>query len=149
MKPEVEFAATDLNRLEVPVEYVHPKRAKAIQAVLAVLPATKAEIAKRAGVHRTTVFKVIAELHKARRVHIAAWQPHSIHGPPMAIYHAGPGEDAPDTVPRLTKKDIRDRFERRLKGTERHDQRKARHRSRHWEKKAVATKKGWAAALGL
>lgn len=128
---------------------VHPKRARTIAAVLAALPATKAEIPGRADVHRTTVFKVVAELHKGRQVHIGAWQPHTLHGPPMAIYHAGPGDDAPDTLPRLTKKQIADRYEQRIKGTERHDLRKARHRSRHWEKKAKAAPKGWAAALGL
>lgn len=129
--------------------YVEPKRARSIAAILGALPATKGEIPARAGVHRTTVFKVIAELHAGRKVHIGAWEPHPIHGPPMAVYYAGPGEDVPDTLPRLTKKERSDRFEKRIKGTERHDLRKARHRSRHWEKKAVATKKGWAAALGL
>lgn len=129
--------------------YAHPKRARTIAAVLAALPATKAEIPERAGVHRATVFKVIAELHKGRQVHIGAWQPHTLHGPPMAIYYAGPGDDVPDTLPRLTKKQIADRYEQRIKGTERHDLRKARHRSRHWEKKAKAAPKGWAAALGL
>lgn len=131
------------------LDYVHPKRARTIAAVLAALPATKADLPRRAEVDRTTVFRVMAELHKGGKVHVGAWQPHPIHGPPMAIYHAGPGEDVPDTIPRLTKKQLSDRYEKRIKGTERHDKRKAKHRSRHWEKKATATKKGWAAALGL
>jgi hypothetical protein len=84
-----------------------------------------------------------------RQVHIGKWLPHPVRGPSMPVWHAGPGEDAPDTLPRLTKKEISDRFEKRIKGTEKHDQRKAKHRSRHWEKKATASKKGWAAALGL
>jgi hypothetical protein len=130
-------------------EHVNPKRAQTIAAVLGVLPATKAEIGPRAGLNKTTVLKVMPELHKAQQVHIGAWKPHPIHGPPMAIYHAGPGKDVPDTLPRLTKKQRSDRYEKRIKGTEKHDQRKARHRSRHWEKKAKATKKGWAAALGV
>jgi hypothetical protein len=130
-------------------DYVHPKRARAIAAILAALPATKVEIGPRAGLNKTTVLKVMPELHKAGQVHIGAWRPHPIHGPPMAVYHPGPGKDAPDVLPRLTKKQRSERYEKRIKGTERHDQRKARHRSRHWEKKAAATKKGWAAALGL
>jgi hypothetical protein len=132
-----------------PSEYVHPKRARTIAAVLAVLPATKADIVPLAELNRTTVFKVVAQLHETGQVYIGSWRPHPIHGPPMAIYHAGPGTDVPDTLPRLTKKQRSDRYEKRIKGTERHDQRKARHRSRHWETKAKAAPKGWAAALGL
>jgi hypothetical protein len=128
-------------------EYVNPKRARTIAAILAVLLATKTEIEERAGLHFATVIKVMPQLHKAGQVHIGAWRPHPVHGPSMAVYHAGPGEDAEDALPRLTRKQISERFEKRIKGTEKYDQRKARHRSRHWVKKAAATPKSWAAAL--
>jgi len=128
-------------------DYVNPKRARTIAAILAVLPATKTEIEHRAGVHFATVLKVMPELHKAGKVHIGAWRAHPVHGPSMAVYHAGPGVDAQDTLPRLTRQQISERYEKRIRGTEKYDQRKARHRSRHWEKKAKAAPKNWAAAL--
>jgi hypothetical protein len=134
-------------------EYVNPKRARAVAAILAALPATKRQIEGKTGLSHTTICKVISALHpedpQKRQMHIGGWLTHPVRGPSMAVYHDGPGEDVPDTLPRLTKKQIADRFEKRLKGTEKHDQRKARHRSRHWEKKAMAAPKSWAAALGL
>jgi hypothetical protein len=129
------------------MEYVNPKRARTIDAILAVLPATKTEIEQQSGVHFATVVKVMPELHKAGKVHIGAWRAHPVHGPSMAVYHAGSGADAVDTLPRLTRKQISQRYEKRIKGTEKYDQRKARHRSRHWEKKAKAAPQNWAAAL--
>ena len=128
-------------------EYVNPKRARTIAAILAALPATKTEIEQRAGVHHATVTKVMPGLHKGGKVHIGAWRPHPVHGPSMAVYHAGEGEDVPDTLPRLTKKEIADRYVKRIKGTEKYDLRKARDRNRHWKKKAAAKPKNWAAAL--
>jgi hypothetical protein len=134
-------------------DHVNPKRAQTIAAILAALPATQRQIEQKAGLHRATVCKVMAIRRpgepEKRQVHIGGWLPHPVRGPSMPVWHAGPGEDVPDTLPRLTKKQIADRFEKRIKGTEKHDQRKARHRSRHWEKKAKAAPKGWAAALGL
>lgn len=134
-------------------EHVSPKRARAIAALLAVLPATHRQIQERAGLHRATVCRLIPILHPSdpekRHVHVGRWLPHPVRGPSMPVWHAGPGEDVPDTLPRLTKKEIADRFEKRIKGTEKHDQRKARHRNRHWEKKAKAAPHGIFAALGL
>jgi hypothetical protein len=133
--------------------YVNPKRAQTIAEIVAALPAIQLQIEQRTGLHRATVCRVIAAMHpkepEKRQLHIGKWLPHPVRGPSMPVWYAGPGEDVPDTLPRLTKKEIADRFEKRIKGTEKHDQRKARHRSRHWEKKAKATKSGWAAALGL
>lgn len=126
---------------------MNPKRVRSIAAILAVLPATKAEIGRRAGLHHATVIKVMPGLHESGKVHIGAWQRHPVRGPSMAVYHAGPGQDVEDTLPRLTRQEITARFEQRIKGTEKYDMRKARHRSRHWLKKAAATPKTWAAAL--
>jgi len=128
-------------------EIVNPKRARTVAAILAALPATKTEIRERTGLHQATVLKVMPALHEGQVVHVGAWRPHPLHGPSMAVYHAGPGRDALDTLPRLTRREISDRYEKRIKGTEKHDQRKARHRNRHWIKKAAATPKSWLSAL--
>lgn len=128
-------------------EHSKPKRARTVAKILEALPATKTQIRERTGLHQATVLKVMPELHESDAVHVGGWLPHPLHGPSMAVYHAGPGEDVPDTLPRLTRQQISERYENRIKGTEKHDQRKARHRSRHWIKKAAATPKNWAAAL--
>ena len=126
---------------------MHPARARAIAAILAVLPATATEVKQRAGLHHATVSKVMPILRKAGEVYVGAWRPHPLRGPSMAVFHAGPGEDVADTLPRLTRKQIIERYEKRLKGTEKADKRKAKHRSRHWIKKAAAAPRTWLSSL--
>lgn len=133
--------------MTVSTGYVHPTRARTIVAILAVLPATKVEIEQLTGINHTTVVKVVREMHRSTTIHVGKWRPHPVHGPSMAVYYAGPGEDAKDELPRLTRKQISDRYEKRLKGTEGYHKRKARHRNRYWTEKAAATPKNWAAAL--
>jgi hypothetical protein len=129
--------------------YVDPRRARTLAAIKAALPATKMQASASSGIHRATVMRLVSQMHEEGRVHIGRWQPHPVRGPNVPVYFDGPGEDVPDTLPRLTRKQISARYEKRIAGTEKQDKRRARQRTRHWEKKAKAAPKGWAAALGL
>lgn len=125
----------------------HPRRARAIAAITAVLPATKGQIRERTGLNHTTIIRVVTTMHQSGEMHISRWVPHPVHGPSMAVFALGPGIDAVDNLPRLTRKEIVRRYEARIKGTEKHDLRKSQHRSRHWEKKALSAPQTWASAL--
>jgi DNA-binding Lrp family transcriptional regulator len=127
--------------------YVNPLRILTIKAILASLPGAQVAISARSGIHKATVSKIVKELRKAGAIHIVSWNPHPVRGPSIPVYTNGPSEDAIDTRPRLTRKEILERFEKRIKGTEKQDQRLARYRSRHWVKKAKATPHDWAATL--
>ena len=126
---------------------MHPARARTVAAILEVLPATASEIRKKTGLNHATVGKVIPIMRGGQQMHVGDWRPHPRKGPSMAVFHPGPGVDVPDTLPRLTRQQIVERYEKRIKGTEKFDQRRARQRSRHWEKKAAAAPKTWLSAL--
>lgn len=118
--------------------YIDPRRAAIIAAILAAMPGTRRTISARSGVHVATISKVVGLLYAAREVHIAGWEKHPVRGPECPVYGAGPGVDAPDTRPRLTRKEISDRFEARVKGTDKGYTRRAKQRSGWWTRKAKA-----------
>jgi hypothetical protein len=117
------------------------------EVILSHLPGSRMQLAERTGLHRTTVIHTVNKMHADGELRICRWVRHPVRGPSIPIYSAGPGKDAVDKIPRLTKKQISARYEERIKGTEKHDQRKAYQRSRWWTKKAVATPQTWFSAL--
>jgi hypothetical protein len=125
---------------------INPKRARSLIAFHAALPGKHREIIQRSGLSKETVGKIIADLH-GKTIRISAWLPHPVRGPSIAVYAEGTEPDALDTIPRLTKRQIYERYEAGIKGTERGDQRLARYRSRHWLKKAASKPNTWASAL--
>lgn len=127
--------------------YVNPLRILTIKAILASLPGAQVAISARSGIHKATVSKIVKELRKAGAIHIVSWNPHPVRGPSIPVYTNGPGEDAIDTRPRLTRKEISERFEKRIKGTDKAYTREAKRRNRHWVAKAKATPNTWASAL--
>lgn len=132
-----------------PDGYIDPRRVANIAAVLAALPATRQQIAERCGLHKDTVLTIVRQLHDpAKRViRVGRWLPHPVHGPSIAVFALGKGADAVDDLPRLTTKQRSARYEASIKGTEKMDRRRARQKSRHWEKKAAAKPSHWTSAL--
>jgi hypothetical protein len=126
--------------------HINLKRARSITTFMSALPGTHGQITARSSLNKSTVGKLIIALH-GKGVRISKWLPHPVRGPSLAVYAEGTEPDALDTVPRLTKRQIYERYEAGIKGTERADQRLARYRSRHWLKKAAATPHSWASAL--
>jgi hypothetical protein len=104
--------------------------------ILAALPSTKIGIVRKTGIHPRTVLKWIGRLH-GNGVYIKGWLPHPVRGPAMAVYARGNKPDAPNTLPKLTKKEVRERYRDRWAGTEKGDKRSARYRERYWQKKAA------------
>lgn len=129
-----------------PADYVHPRRLAAVDAVLGALPATRAQIAERTGLNKSTVWKILKALW-GTQLHVGRWTPHPVRGPSIAVFVRGAGPDAPDNLPRLTRQQISTRYEARIKGTEKHDKRKARQLSYYFAKRASAMPRHWASAL--
>lgn len=118
--------------------YIHPRTARVIAAYLAALPGTQTQIRERSGLRESSTVKFTKRLHGAY-MHIGHFVPHPRGGPSIPFYVAGQGEDAIDDLPRMTKQETSARYEARIKGTERDDVRKAKHRAQWWKKKAKAT----------
>jgi hypothetical protein len=127
--------------------YVDPRRAPARNAVLAALPGTRLQIAERSGVASHRVVRVVAQLHQERKVHIARWVHRKGGGVPMPVFAAGAREDAPESLPRMTRQQIWARYEQRVKGTEMYYRRKAQRRALYWAEKAASRPNSWASAL--
>lgn len=127
--------------------YIHPRRQRVITAILGAMPGTRTEIIARSGLSKDTIARVIPIVHDGEQSHIGEWLPHPVGGPSMAVFYTGPGVDAIDDLPRMTHKELSARYEKSIRGTEKHDRRNAKSRSRHWEKKAAAARHTWASAL--
>jgi hypothetical protein len=130
-----------------PDGYVDPRRAPARAAVLAALPGTRPAIAAATGLPTYTVARAVAQLHREGKVHVGRWRHRDGGGVPMPVYVPGPGADAPENLKRLTRQQIWARYEKRVKGTEVDDRRKAQRSGLYWQRKAAAAPNGWAAAL--
>ena len=115
--------------------------------VLGAMPGTKADIVIKSGVSQAAVLRWIRLLHTERKIYIASWKPHPRAGAAMAVYAVGDLLDEPCTLPRLTKRQIRLRFEAKAKKDGRYDSMKARWRSKYWIRKASAVGDPLVAAL--
>ena len=115
--------------------------------VLGAMPGTKADIVTKSGVSQAAVLRWIRLLHAERKIYIASWKPHPRAGAAMAEYAVGNLPDAPCTLQRLTKRQIRLRFEAKAKQDGRWDSMKARWRSKYWIRKAGAVGDPLVAAL--
>lgn len=114
--------------------------------ILSAMPGAVQDIAAEIGMPETSTLRIITLLRSEGLCHLARWVRND-RLVPVATYRAGPGMDAANNLPRMSRKEINDRFNKRIKGTDKHDQRKARQRSAHWEKKAAAKPHTWASAL--
>ena len=115
--------------------------------VLGAMPGTKADIVTKSGVSQAAVLRWIRLLHAERKIYIASWKPHPRAGAAMAVYAVGDLPDAPCTLPHLTKRQIRLRFEAKARKDGRYDAMKARWRSKYWIRKAGAMGDPLVAAL--
>lgn len=129
-----------------PEGYVDPRRAANIAAVLAALPGTRGQIIERTELHKDTVRKILRKLH-GKELRVGRWKRHPVHGPSIAVFVRGGGADAPDNLPRMTSAQRSARYEAKIKGTWRHDRRKAKQLSYYFAKRAAAAPKNWASAL--
>ncbi|MGK5040414.1 hypothetical protein ACQ4WQ_08735 [Janthinobacterium sp. GB1R12] len=115
--------------------------------VLGAMPGTKADIVNKSGVSQAAVLRWVRLLHAEHKIYIASWKPHPRAGAAMAVYAVGNLPDAPCTLPCLTKRQIRLRFEAKAKKDGRYDSMKARWRSKYWIRKAGAVGDPLVAAL--
>jgi hypothetical protein len=115
--------------------------------VLGALPGTKVHLEARSGVSRSAVLKWVRLMHDAREIYIAGWLPHPLGGPAMAIYALGNLPDAPCTLKKLTKQEIRQRFEKKAKADGRWDSMRAKWRSVYWRRKAATERDPLVAAM--
>ena len=115
--------------------------------VLGAMPGTKADIVNKSGVSQAAVLRWVRLLHAERKIFIASWKPHPRAGAAMAVYAVGNLPDAPCTLQRLTKRQIRLLFEAKAKKDGRYDSMKARWRSKYWIRKAGAVGDPLVAAL--
>lgn len=114
--------------------------------ILAAMPGSVHDIASEIGMPTTSTLRMINGLRSEGLCHLSRWVRND-RLVAVATYRAGPGVDAANKLPKMSRKEINDRFNKRIKGTDKHDERKARQRSAHWEKKAVAKPHTWASAL--
>lgn len=116
----------------------NPKRARSLAIFLAALPATHAQITAKTGMCRKTILR-ITKAHRAL-IRVGGWTPHPVHGPSIAIWMVGAGPDVPDTLPRLTRKEISARYEKKVRANpDKLLRRRAMQRMVHWTKKARTT----------
>lgn len=106
--------------------------------ILACLPATKADARKKTGLSPKTVLKWFDLLHEAHEIYIDRWVPHPRKGPRMAVYARGNKPDAPCKLQTLTRKQVHERYRVRCEKDGRADVKRAKDRSKWWEKKAKA-----------
>lgn len=114
--------------------------------ILAAMPGRSPDIAAQLDMPATSILYTIRQMRSEGLCHIGKWQANH-RGMPVAVFRRGKGIDAVENLPRLSKKQIQDRFRKRIQYTVKHDERKARQRSAHWEKKAAITPHNWASAL--
>jgi hypothetical protein len=114
--------------------------------ILAAMPGAVADIAMEIGMPVTSTLRMVNTLRGEGLCHLARWV-RNARLVAVATYRAGPGIDATNKLQRMSRKEINERFNKRIKGTDKHDERKARQRSAHWEKKAATTPHTWASAL--
>lgn len=105
--------------------------------ILAALPATYEELAAVTGLPRHTVKYRTKQMRKDGECHTGSWKRVIGKGGKfMPIVHAGPGDDVPCLLHRLTGKQYSKRYRKRIKNTPAGDRRLARGRIYHWMKKA-------------
>ena len=71
---------------------------KRLAALLAALPGTQSEVADAMQVTGATVGQWMRLLCESGHAHIGGWQKNKRQGPPVRVYHAGPGQDVPCDV---------------------------------------------------
>jgi hypothetical protein len=128
------------------MNYLNTRTIRCVLAFESALPGTMTQITQGSGLSKTHVMRLIKHFHR-KALRVAKWLPHPVHGPAMPVWDIGAEPDAIECLPRLSRQEITRRYEDRIKGTEKHDQRKAVHRSKHWRLKALKAKQGWASAL--
>lgn len=119
-------------------------------AVLAAMPATRAQIEATTGLSHGAVQKRVRLLREANLAHIGGWEraPEGVHGAHwIAVYHAGPGPDVPCKFKRKTREQIMEAFYRRARESGQIDTILARKRARYWKHKAATRGDPLVAAL--
>jgi hypothetical protein len=125
---------------------INPRTAFAIAAFMGALPGTKSQVIAKSGLNHSTVAKLVKQFH-GKTIRIAGWAPHPVRGPEIPVFDVGTEPDAPDTRKRLTRKQINKRYEKRIKGTDTFDRRRAKRSSYWFEQKAKSKPHTWASAL--
>lgn len=74
-----------------------PKKRR--QALIEALPGTLKELAERLQVQPATVGIWVISLCGEGGAHIGEWRKQSRQGPPVRVYHSGPGPDVPCDLP--------------------------------------------------
>lgn len=118
--------------------------------VLAALPGTRAQLQAKTGLTEHTVQKHLRRLRLDQQAHIGGWvrAPEGVYGCHwIAVYHAGPGPDAPCRFKPKTRKQINEAFARRARESGQIDTIHAAKRARYWSRKAQQRRDPLLAAL--
>lgn len=98
----------------VPERPSEKKRARRAR-ILAMLPSTQLRIHKRTKISQATISRWLADLVECEEAHIGGWQRSPTGGPFAAVYHPGPGEEAPCRLQPLSVKELSRRYYKRKK----------------------------------
>ena len=108
--------------------------------IIKAMPASVPDIADTIGMPQTSVLRAVKALCAVGKCHIGGWK-RSNRGLPTAIYHAGPGQDVPCTIKKLTQNQKDRRYLAKMKGdsslSHAFDKRKSLSRARYWTDKAA------------
>lgn len=124
-------------------------RSISVDDLLAMLPATRQELAVRTGLTMDTTTKLVRELHLVGWIHIARWRRSPNKGRHHPVFVAGLGRDAVCTIPHKTPAEMYATWKAKAIKTGTYDVRLAKWRTRHYLEKATKTPQHWASALGL
>ena len=77
--------------------------------ILAALPATQKQLREKTKISQAAVSRWCIFMHDSKELHIGDWLPPTKGGPALAVYHAGPGPDAINTLRKLSKAELKAR----------------------------------------
>lgn len=92
---------------EKPSEKKRQRRAR----ILAQLPGTQLRIHRRTMIGQSTISRWLKDLVAAGDAHIGGWSRSRSGGPITAVYHAGPGDEAPCSIKPMTKAELHQRYQ--------------------------------------
>lgn len=120
-------------------------------AILAAMPGTRRDIQAKLGITKGALQNLLVKLHKAGWCHVAGWERLNVCGPGKFLrrFKAGPGKDKPCKLVPLTQQERDERRYCRGMKTGDIEERRAKNRMRHHERRAKKKQNTWLGPLGL
>ena len=120
-----------------------------VDAVLAAMPATRAEIIAKTGLTKGSVQNAVEKLHAARWCHVSGWRREKRNNTGTFVQRlsAGPGKDKPCTLQPLTQKQRDNLRQARLIKSGDIEERRRGNLMRYYERRAKSRKNDWLGPL--